>query len=73
MLRLIPVILGGPLFNQRGEVVGVNSRIFSGTGGYMGLSFSIPIDVAMDVAEQLKSNGKVIRSYLGGNAARYRP
>ncbi|WP_109440775.1 Do family serine endopeptidase [Acinetobacter haemolyticus] len=56
---------GGPLFNQRGEVVGVNSRIFSGTGGYMGLSFSIPIDVAMDVVQQLKANGKVTRSYLG--------
>lgn len=56
---------GGPLFNQRGEVVGVNSRIFSGTGGYMGLSFSIPIDVAMDVVQQLKINGKVTRSYLG--------
>lgn len=72
-VALNPGNSGGPLFNQRGEVVGVNSRIFSGTGGYMGLSFSIPIDVAMDVAEQLKSNGKVIRSYLGGNAARYRP
>lgn len=56
---------GGPLFNQRGEVVGVNSRIFSGTGGYMGLSFSIPIDVAMDVVQQLKTSGKVTRSYLG--------
>ena len=56
---------GGPLFNQRGEVVGVNSRIFSGTGGYMGLSFSIPIDVAMDVVQQLKTTGKVTRSYLG--------
>ncbi|MDQ8935691.1 Do family serine endopeptidase [Acinetobacter rudis] len=56
---------GGPLFNQAGQVVGVNSRIFSGTGGYMGLSFSIPIDVAMDVADQLKKNGKVTRSYLG--------
>ncbi|TXJ01202.1 MAG: Do family serine endopeptidase [Acinetobacter sp.] len=56
---------GGPLFNQRGEVVGVNSRIFSGTGGYMGLSFSIPIDVAMEVVQQLKTNGKVTRSYLG--------
>lgn len=56
---------GGPLFNQNGQVIGVNSRIFSGTGGYMGLSFSIPIDVAMDVAEQLKKNGKVTRSYLG--------
>ena len=56
---------GGPLFNQQGEVIGVNSRIFSGTGGYMGLSFSIPIDVAMDVVQQLKTKGKVTRSYLG--------
>ncbi|MCU4405949.1 Do family serine endopeptidase [Acinetobacter junii] len=56
---------GGPLFNQQGEVIGVNSRIFSGTGGYMGLSFSIPIDVAMDIVQQLKVNGKVTRSYLG--------
>ena len=62
---LNPGNTGGPLFNQRGEVVGVNSRIFSGTGGYMGLSFSIPIDVAMDVVQQLKTNGKVTRSYLG--------
>ena len=64
-VALNPGNSGGPLFNQRGEVVGVNSRIFSGTGGYMGLSFSIPIDVAMDVAEQLKKYGKVTRSYLG--------
>ncbi|HEX5382556.1 MAG TPA: Do family serine endopeptidase [Acinetobacter sp.] len=64
-VALNPGNSGGPLFNQRGEVVGVNSRIFSGTGGYMGLSFSIPIDVAMDIAEQLKKNGKVTRSYLG--------
>ena len=64
-MALNPGNSGGPLFNQRGEVVGVNSRIFSGTGGYMGLSFSIPMDVAMDVAEQLKKNGKVTRSYLG--------
>lgn len=56
---------GGPLFNQSGQVIGVNSRIFSGTGGYMGLSFSIPIDVAMDIADQLKKNGKVTRAYLG--------
>ena len=56
---------GGPLFNQQGQVIGVNSRIFSGTGGYMGLSFSIPIDVAMDIADQLKKNGKVTRAYLG--------
>lgn len=64
-VALNPGNSGGPLFNQRGEVVGVNSRIFSGTGGYMGLSFSIPIDVAMDVTDQLKKNGKVTRSYLG--------
>ncbi|MDC5095267.1 Do family serine endopeptidase [Acinetobacter baumannii] len=64
-VALNPGNSGGPLFNQNGEVVGVNSRIFSGTGGYMGLSFSIPIDVAMDVAEQLKTKGKVTRSYLG--------
>ncbi|QXW26957.1 Do family serine endopeptidase [Acinetobacter johnsonii] len=64
-VALNPGNSGGPLFNQRGEVVGVNSRIFSGTGGYMGLSFSIPIDVAMDVADQLKKHGKVTRAYLG--------
>lgn len=64
-VALNPGNSGGPLFNQRGEVVGVNSRIFSGTGGYMGLSFSIPIDVAMEVADQLKRDGKVTRSYLG--------
>ncbi|MDQ1210233.1 serine protease Do [Acinetobacter baylyi] len=64
-VALNPGNSGGPLFNQQGEVVGVNSRIFSGTGGYMGLSFSIPIDVAMDVAQQLKTTGKVTRSYLG--------
>jgi len=56
---------GGPLFNQEGEVVGVNSQIYSRTGGYMGLSFSIPIEVAMDVADQLKSSGKVSRGWLG--------
>lgn len=66
-VALNPGNSGGPLFNQQGQVVGVNSRIFSGTGGYMGLSFSIPIDVAMDVADQLKKNGKVTRSFLGVN------
>lgn len=66
-VALNPGNSGGPLFNQRGEVVGVNSRIFSGTGGYMGLSFSIPIDVAMEVADQIKRTGKVTRSYLGVN------
>ena len=56
---------GGPLFNLRGEVVGVNSQIFSRTGGFMGLSFAIPIDVAMDVAEQLRDTGRVSRGWLG--------
>ncbi len=56
---------GGPLFNMDGEVVGVNSQIYSRTGGYMGLSFAIPIDVAMDVVEQLKTHGKVSRGWLG--------
>jgi serine protease Do len=56
---------GGPLFNMDGEVVGVNSQIYSRTGGYMGLSFAIPIDVAMDVADQLKTKGRVTRGWLG--------
>ena len=56
---------GGPLFNLEGEVVGVNSQIFSRTGGFMGLSFAIPIDVAMDVAEQLRESGRVSRGWLG--------
>jgi serine protease Do len=56
---------GGPLFNLDGEVVGVNSQIYSRTGGFMGLSFAIPVDVAMDVIDQLKSQGKVSRGWLG--------
>ena len=56
---------GGPLFNTSGEVVGINSQIYSRTGGYMGLSFAIPIDVAINVAEQLESDGKVSRGWLG--------
>ncbi|HCT73551.1 MAG TPA: serine protease [Psychrobacter sp.] len=64
-VALNPGNSGGPLFNQRGEVIGINSRIFSGTGGYMGLSFSIPIDAAMDIYEQLKTDGEVVRAYLG--------
>jgi serine protease Do len=56
---------GGPLFNQEGEVVGVNSQIYSRTGGYMGVSFAIPIEVAMDVADQLKTTGRVSRGWLG--------
>ncbi len=56
---------GGPLFNLKGEVVGINSQIYSRSGGSMGLSFAIPIDVAMDVSNQLKSGGKIARGWLG--------
>ncbi len=56
---------GGPLFNLAGEVVGINSQIFTRSGGFMGLSFAIPIDVAMDVADQLRTEGKVSRGWLG--------
>ncbi|MGE4408079.1 DegQ family serine endoprotease [Pseudomonas sp.] len=56
---------GGPLFNLQGEVVGINSQIFTRSGGFMGLSFAIPIDVAMDVANQLRTDGKVNRGWLG--------
>jgi serine protease Do len=56
---------GGPLFNLKGEVVGINSQIYSRSGGSMGLSFSIPIDVAMDIANQLKAGGKISRGWLG--------
>ncbi|MCE5364905.1 DegQ family serine endoprotease [Pseudomonas anguilliseptica] len=56
---------GGPLFNLAGEVVGINSQIFTRSGGFMGLSFAIPMSVAMDVADQLKADGKVSRGWLG--------
>jgi serine protease Do len=56
---------GGPLFNLQGEVVGVNSQIYSRTGGFMGLSFSIPIEMAMNVADQLRATGRVQRGWLG--------
>jgi serine protease Do len=56
---------GGPLFNLNGEVVGINSQIYSRSGGYMGLSFAIPIDVANNVRQQLVSNGKVTRGRIG--------
>ena len=56
---------GGPLFNLAGEVVGVNSQIYSRSGGSVGLSFSIPIDVAIDISNQLKASGKISRGWLG--------
>ena len=56
---------GGPLFNMRGEVVGINSQIYSRTGGFMGLSFAIPIDVANDIAQQLRTGGKITRGRIG--------
>jgi serine protease Do len=56
---------GGPLFNMKGEVIGINSQIYSRSGGSMGVSFAIPIDLAMDVQSQLKAKGKVSRGRLG--------
>ncbi|MEM7543247.1 MAG: DegQ family serine endoprotease [Pseudomonadota bacterium] len=56
---------GGPLFNLEGEVIGVNSQIYSRTGGFMGLSFAIPVDVVMNVYEQLRDSGSVTRGWLG--------
>ena len=56
---------GGPLLNTRGEVIGINSQIFSNSGGYMGVAFAIPIDVAMNVVDQLKKTGRVQRGQLG--------
>jgi serine protease Do len=56
---------GGPLFNLKGEVVGINSMIYSRTGGYMGLAFAIPIDVAMNVVKQIQEKGRVTRGRIG--------
>ena len=56
---------GGPLFNMEGEVVGINSQIYTRSGGFMGVSFAIPIDVAMEVVDQLKGQGYVSRGWLG--------
>ena len=60
-----PGTSGGPLFNLKGEVIGINSMIFSRTGGYMGLSFAIPIDLAMNAVAQLKEKGRVTRGRIG--------
>ena len=56
---------GGPLFNLDGDVIGINSQIFSRTGSFMGLSFAIPIEMAMDVGQQIRVNGRVARGWLG--------
>ncbi|UUZ51827.1 trypsin-like serine protease [Massilia sp. B-10] len=56
---------GGPLFNTKGEVIGINSQIYSQTGGYMGLSFAIPIDVAFRIKDQIVATGKVQHAKLG--------
>lgn len=56
---------GGPLFNMKGEVVGINSQIYSRSGGFMGLSFAIPIDVAIEISDQLRTQGKINRGWLG--------
>src|SRR3954471_4005650 len=56
---------GGPLFNMRGEVIGINSQIYSRSGGFMGISFAIPADVALDVQKQLKDKGRVARGRIG--------
>jgi serine protease Do len=56
---------GGPLINLQGQVIGINSQIYSNSGGYMGISFSIPIDYAMRIADQLKATGKVVHGRLG--------
>ncbi len=56
---------GGPLFNLQGEVIGINSQIYSRTGGFMGLSFAVPIDIAMQVGQQLKATGRVRRGWIG--------
>jgi serine protease Do len=64
---------GGPLVNMRGEVVGINSQIYSRSGGYMGISFAIPIDEAMRVAEQLRSIGRVVRGRIGVQIAPVTP
>jgi len=64
---------GGPLFNMQGQVIGINSMIYSQTGGYMGLSFAIPIDIAMNIVKQLRTTGKVTRGKLGIQAQELTP
>ncbi|MES2901539.1 MAG: trypsin-like peptidase domain-containing protein [Pseudomonadota bacterium] len=56
---------GGPLFNTAGQVIGINSQIYSQTGGFMGIAFAIPIDIALEISQQLREHGKVIRGRIG--------
>ncbi|HSC62524.1 MAG TPA: trypsin-like peptidase domain-containing protein, partial [Caldimonas sp.] len=56
---------GGPLFNLHGEVVGMSAMVYTSSGGFMGVSFALPIDVAMDVAQRLRTQGRVVRGQLG--------
>jgi serine protease Do len=67
-VALNPGNSGGPLFNMRGEVIGINSQIYSQTGGYMGVSFAIPMDIAMEITQQLRAGGKVTRGRIGVQA-----
>ena len=64
-VALNPGNSGGPLFNLNGEVIGINSQIFSRTGGYMGLSFAVPINLATSIAEKLKTGEAIQRGWLG--------
>lgn len=64
-VALNPGSSGSPLFNQRGEVVGINSMVYSSTGGYVGISFALPIDIAMRVATEIRATGKVTRGQIG--------
>jgi len=64
---------GGPLLNARGEVVGINSMVFSLTGGYMGVSFAVPIDLAMHIAQELRTSGRVSRGQLGAKIQEVSP
>lgn len=65
MLAINPATRGGPLINMRGEVVGVNSQIYSRSGGFMGISFAIPMDEAIRVSDQLRASGRVSRGRIG--------
>src|SRR6185369_1484481 len=64
---------GSPLFNARGEVVAINSMIYSGSGGFMGLSFAVPINLALRISDELRAHGKVRRARLGAEMQEVSP